>query len=89
MIQTSETLESLYPGMLANLCKVNYKHRLYIDKDQKIKKRNTYQEILSFSPKGFENIVSLVSKNELKTEPNCNPEARINSPPTQSSTKIQ
>lgn len=71
------------------MCKVNYKHRLYIDKDKKIKK--TYQEILSFSPKGFENIVSLVSKNELKTEPNCNPRARIvpNSPPTQSSTKTQ
>lgn len=71
------------------MCKVNYKHRLYIDKDQKIKKRNTYQEILSFSPEGFENIVSLVSKNELKTEPKCNPRAKINSPPTQSSTKIQ
>lgn len=73
------------------MCKVNYKHRLHIGKDQKIKKRNTYQEILSFSPKGFENIASLVSKNELKSDPNCNLRARIvpNSPPARSSTKIQ
>lgn len=62
LIQTSETQEPLYQVCQPIMCKVNYKHRLYIDKDKKIK-RNTYQEILSFSPKGFENIVSQVSKN--------------------------
>lgn len=40
--------------------KINNKHRLYLDKDWKIKMKNTYQGILSFSPKSFANLVSRV-----------------------------